>query len=256
MTTPTQAAYFERIRLAIIGQPRTQQKMIGPSELGTDCLHCLAAKLAGWEQIEDADAWLPFIGSAFHQYVEPAFDDSVNHWIIGDKLRELQRREPGRYLVEHRVMVGTVAGAEVWGTSDLFDTHTHCVVDHKLVGQSTLTKAKRAPSTVYRKQAHLYGRGYAMQGHKVERVAISFLPRNAISLNQAVWWEMDYDEQEAIDTLAHAGRVAAQLDAIAAISPEARDIWISGLDRAPGCWDCQRFQDFRPKARSLEELIG
>ena len=28
-------------------QPRERQPEIGPSELGNDCLHCLAAKLAG-----------------------------------------------------------------------------------------------------------------------------------------------------------------------------------------------------------------
>ena len=28
--------------------PRELQREIGPSELGTDCVHCLAAKLAGW----------------------------------------------------------------------------------------------------------------------------------------------------------------------------------------------------------------
>lgn len=34
----------------ITNQPRSLQKEIGPSELGTDCLHCLAARLAGWEK--------------------------------------------------------------------------------------------------------------------------------------------------------------------------------------------------------------
>lgn len=30
--------------------PRELQREIGPSELGTDCVHCLAAKLAGWPE--------------------------------------------------------------------------------------------------------------------------------------------------------------------------------------------------------------
>ena len=36
------------IEAHIANQPRNLQKEIGPSELGTDCLQCLAARLAGW----------------------------------------------------------------------------------------------------------------------------------------------------------------------------------------------------------------
>ena len=52
--------------------PRSLQKTIGPSELGTDCVHCLAAKLAGWKQIKGA-AWLPFIGTCVHEHFERLF---------------------------------------------------------------------------------------------------------------------------------------------------------------------------------------
>ena len=38
------------IETGIREQPREKQAEIGPSELGSDCLHCLAAKLAGWPQ--------------------------------------------------------------------------------------------------------------------------------------------------------------------------------------------------------------
>ena len=38
------------IETDIRDQPREKQAEIGPSELGSDCLHCLAAKLAGWPQ--------------------------------------------------------------------------------------------------------------------------------------------------------------------------------------------------------------
>ena len=36
------------IEADIQNAPRELQREIGPSELGTDCVHCLAAKLAGW----------------------------------------------------------------------------------------------------------------------------------------------------------------------------------------------------------------
>ena len=41
---------------AITNHPRTLQKQIGPSEVGTPCDHCLAAKLAGWEETRDGTA--------------------------------------------------------------------------------------------------------------------------------------------------------------------------------------------------------
>ena len=39
-----------RIEHRISTQPRELQRQIGPSELGTRCVHCLAAKLAGWPE--------------------------------------------------------------------------------------------------------------------------------------------------------------------------------------------------------------
>ena len=57
----------------VLNQPRGLQKEIGPSELGTDCLHCLAARLAGWERHQTV-AWLPFIGTCVHARFEQLFD--------------------------------------------------------------------------------------------------------------------------------------------------------------------------------------
>ena len=61
------------IEAHIANQPRSLQKEIGPSELGTDCLHCLAARLAGWEKRQSA-AWLPFIGTCVHERFEHLFN--------------------------------------------------------------------------------------------------------------------------------------------------------------------------------------
>ncbi|MCD0186681.1 hypothetical protein LPH37_09110 [Bifidobacterium longum subsp. longum] len=52
--------------------PRELQREIGPSELGTDCVHCLAAKLAGWPE-RRSPGWLPFIGTCVHAHFETMF---------------------------------------------------------------------------------------------------------------------------------------------------------------------------------------
>lgn len=53
------------IEADIANAPRELQREIGPSELGTDCVHCLAAKLAGWPE-RRSPGWLPFIGTCVH----------------------------------------------------------------------------------------------------------------------------------------------------------------------------------------------
>ena len=67
----------------ITNQPRSLQKEIGPSELGTDCLHCLAARLAGWEKRQSA-AWLPFIGTCVHERFEHLFNSRKDEFTVPD----------------------------------------------------------------------------------------------------------------------------------------------------------------------------
>jgi len=227
--------YRHVIEQAILNQPRSLQKRIGPSEIGTPCDHCLAAKLAGWEQTEQGVPWLPTVGTAVHAYLEEAF---IRH----ENLRGAQHNGGLRYLTERRVDVGEIDGETITGSTDLFDTVTGMVIDHKLVGTTTLNKARsKGPSDTYRVQAHLYGRGWVRAGFDVAHVAICFLPRNDVSLNTAVLWTEPYDEQIAIAALARAERLARSLKALAAISTEARDEWINNLPRADQCWDCARY---------------
>lgn len=61
----------------INNQPRSQQKLIGPSEIGTSCVRCLARKLAGVEKLPPQGIndvpWLPAIGTAVHTMLESFF---------------------------------------------------------------------------------------------------------------------------------------------------------------------------------------
>lgn len=242
---------------AIVNQPRSLQKRIGPSEIGTPCDHCLAAKLAGWQTAEGV-GWLPFIGTCVHAWLEELFVQREN---AANTVHTTGRR----FLAEQTVMVGHIGGEEIWGSTDLFDTATGTTVDWKVVGATRLRSAKAGPEPTYRVQAHLYGRGWINAGYRVEHVSIVYLPRNSINgWDDAVLWHEPYDEQVATTALDRANRIAANLAALAALGPDAVSAWIGGLPRAPRCHDCPRFPDgkhltppgHRPRGTDFADLLG
>lgn len=180
--------------------PRTLQKAIGPSELGTPCARKLAYKLAApartSRQQDPGRAWLPTIGVAVHGWLEKAlfaFNDAGG----------LER-----FLLEHRVVCGVVDEKPVYGTADVYDRISGTVVDWKIVGPTTLAKVRRSGlSDVYRSQVHLYGRGFAGAGYPVHHVAVCFLPRNG-GLYDTQWVTEPYDPAVADATLARANGIA------------------------------------------------
>jgi len=226
------------VESAITNQPRSLQKRIGPSELGTPCDHCLAAKLAGWPTGERGVAWLPFVGTAVHA----AFEEQITS-------HEARRNAPHttgtRWLTEQRVTVGQIGGQDITGSTDLFDTAAGATFDWKIVGESILRSARRnGPSPTYRAQAHLYGRGWVAAGHHVTTVAIWYLPRNDMrGFDGGHLWHEPYDEQVALAALDRANRIHTNLTALESISTQARDAWITALPRDPHCFDCARFPD-------------
>lgn len=233
MKNPVQAEIDAILEKAMIGEPRNMQQAIGPSEIGSDCEHCVAAKLAGWVQSEEA-AWLPWVGTAMHAYLEPIFEKHPD------------------YLTENRVSVTPWLS----GTSDLFHIPSGTNVDWKLVGATTLKSAKRGPTPTYRVQAHCYGLGYLRAGFEVNNVAIYYLPRNAISLSSGVFWSEPFDPLIALEAI---GRAERMMDKIASFTTtEERDAYVTSLPRGAHCWDCARYPD-APKASphtTLDSLLG
>ena len=224
------------IEHAINNHPRSLQRTIGPSEVGTPCDHCLAAKLAGWPEPERGIPWLPTIGTAVHAWIEEAF-------ITSENTRGAQHNGGLRYLTEARVLVGQIDGVDVWGSTDLLDLVIGVTVDWKIVGKSTRTKAKAGPSEVYRVQADLYAKGWNDAGYRVDHVAIAYLPRDAVSLDDAIWLTAPHDRSRAERALARASAMARNIKALATIGPDAVDAYVTALPRDPGCWDCARYPD-------------
>lgn len=155
--------------------PRSLQKMIGPSEIGIECERRLLRKLAQVEEPKRQPPWKPAVGTACHNQQEEWF----GHESYG-----------GRYLVEEKVFVGTIGGQPVTGSTDLFDTWTGGVIDHKFCGPTRIRKYRTGgPSQVYRCQAHIYGVGWAAMGYKVNYVMIAFVPRDGELSETAFWYE-------------------------------------------------------------------
>lgn len=198
-------AYLDIIADSIVNQPRSLQKRIGPSEMGVECERAILHKLNGDQEPRGGIPWKPTIGTAVHTYLEEAFE----------KASAPGQEQAGRWLTERRVTVGEIAGTTITGSTDLFDTWTGTVMDHKIIGKSTGKKYRaHGPSRQYYIQAMLYGKGWKAAGHNVKMVAICFLPREGELSGDTFIWTAPYDEQAALDAIARANGLAAVLAAV------------------------------------------
>lgn len=177
--TPTEHDLAEVIRDVVrdAGRlaPRSQQRAVGPSEVGQPCARRLAYRLMNEPQVNtSSDPWAAIVGTAVHAWLADAFTAA------NDRLGRI------RYLVEQRVEIRP----GLTGSCDLYDADTATVIDHKVVGESRMSEYKRnGPPSQYRAQAHLYGYGYARLGLPVREVALAFYPRGGMLAGLYVWSE-------------------------------------------------------------------
>lgn len=181
--------------------PRSQQKAIGPSEVGHPCPRRLASTLLQFPRINPEFDPLPaWLGTAGHAKFEEAVEydnaqiiEAAKRNAFGEnnpKATHVEGQEVGRWLSERRVTIRS----DLAGTCDLFDTWTGTVIDLKFPGESRMRKYKKeGPSPEYRIQAHAYGRGYRNEGFEVNRVGIWFIPRGGMLASSFVWSE-PYDD--------------------------------------------------------------
>lgn len=218
---------------ALNNQPRSQQKLIGPSEIGTSCVRCLARKLAGVEKIPPqgvADvAWLPAIGTAVHAMLEEFFD--------ADNKARLSKGEDARWLIEEKLVIGNIGEHEITGSCDLYDIETNTVIDHKVVGATKLnTIPKKGPGDQYRIQAHLYGLGWSLRGYEVNEVAVKFYPRNNPSLLAGYFWSEKYDENIALDALQRANEIYDSVGTSTDLNE-----YLKTLETSKECFSCSDY---------------
>lgn len=235
-STPDRPQLWPEIRTiietSIRNQPRSQQVEIGPSELGTDSLHTLAAKLAGWPQQNQQAGWLPYIGTSVHAQFEKLFP-TLNHTGF-DPGHEGQRFETEMKVTSGHLN-GLYGGYDIGGHIDLYDHRTATTADWKIVGSTTLRTVKaQGISQQYAVQASLYGIGLMNADLPIKRSAIYFLPRNGISLNDALPIEYEFDPQPGRWALARAQLLVNLMDVIEqADGADVRDAWISLLPESP-----------------------
>lgn len=178
--------YMAVIKNAINNHPRSLQTRIGPSEVAHPCSRRIGYKLAGTPEANHSDdtPWRPTVGTAVHMWNDDAFTQAnTGH-------------DDARWLTELRVCIGRIGGVDITGSLDLYDRATATIVDHKIVGPTSLKryKSKQDPGAQYRGQIHSYGKGaIESRGLPVDRVMIAFLP-SAGELRDAYLWSEAYDQ--------------------------------------------------------------
>lgn len=227
------------IEASITHAPRSQQTLIGPSEIGVECERCLTHKLAQTPSMREA-AWLPHVGTAMHELLERTF--------LQHEMTRIALGMPERFLPECRVNIGEIGGTPITGSTDLFDLHSGTVIDWKLVGTTTLRKVRaHGASLQYQRQAHSYGKGWEDAGYTVKSVLIYFLPRNAVSLSDAYPWQATYDRQVALDALTRANQIHDRIVGFGAPAAIAMTPEHTGDD-----FSCRSYPDYRAAVRPID----
>lgn len=187
------------IHVGSAGHGRSQQKRIGPSEVGTPCRRQLAYKLIEAPTVS---------GSGYNDPLPSAVGTGA-HAEFEEFARRYNQSLPSPALLpEFKVEVRP----GLTGTCDLFHMPSGTVVDWKFPGTSSHTKYKnRGPSPVYRTQAHLYGRGMIRAGFHVNQVAIAFLPRGG-ELKGLAFWTEPYSDQVVDEALDRIDNTLADID--------------------------------------------
>lgn len=171
---------------AAYNEPRTLQKTIGPSDLGTPCDRKIAYLLATTPPVNNrTDPWPATVGTAIHMWLEKTF------------------RALAGWSTERRLQIGEF----VSGTCDLY--HDGMVIDHKSAGPDVMRKVhKDGPPPEYVVQVQLYGYGYRLAGMPVSKVALAVYPRSGW-LSKMYTWVDDYDEDVALAALNRMYDIAA-----------------------------------------------
>lgn len=192
------ADVFDR---AMHDHPRSRQRAVGPSQLGTECTVAMLHALNGDREVEPPYAgWQATVGTATHDWVRGAFE------------AENQRLGRKRYVLEQRVTVGKYAGRTVSGTTDCFDLDRRELIDWKTASKSSMRRHRASVGNVHEVQRSAYGLGFDRLGLTPATVVNFYLPRDG-NLTDAFAQRAPYDPQPALQAIERAGRLQGELDA-------------------------------------------
>jgi hypothetical protein len=189
---------IEIVKWADRNSARSQQKTIGPSEIGDPCDRRIGYRIADVPEVNDGfDPWAAIVGTSIHSWLDEAFRARIR----------LSPDDAKTWLTETRL---PIAGF-IKGRSDLFNVDEACVIDHKGAGPSVMRKVKaQGPGPGYVVQVQLYGYGYRQMGYEVKKVALAFYPR-AGWLRDVYVWTDDYKEEVALGALERLSQIAQKV---------------------------------------------
>jgi len=221
---------------------RSDQRYLGPSELGEECSRQVVGKMANMDHTAHTnhvtDGWASIVGTAIHAHLEEAYT-----W---DNHRLAAQGNPVRWLTELRVTPDPGDDSHP-GTADLYDTYTRSLVDHKCLGDSSRQKLiAKGPKRVYYVQLLLYRRGYQNLGLPVDKIVLVAWPRTKSSLDELYVWE--HTPTQADEDLVD--QVLAQTSERQALAGLVRDGFLNFMDITPAPSDdsCMFCPFYRPQA--------
>lgn len=190
---------MDMVKWAEQQNPRSQQIMIGPSEIGTLCNRRIGYRLAEVPPCNtDFDPWASIVGTAIHSWL----DDAVNDW--------MKAHDSSAWSTETRLLIDSF----VEGHADLYSHDHKTVVDWKTVGPDVMKKIKRdGPPLGYQIQTHVYGYGFEQEGHQVDKVCLVFLPRAGWLKDMFIWCS-DYNREIAEVAMSRIQLIAQQILAL------------------------------------------
>lgn len=227
------ASIFERHQN---GQARSQQRAIGPSEVGHPCERHLGYKLAGIPpSTVEGLKWAALLGTWCHGGAERAVHE------------ENERLGRERYLVERRAQISDaiVDG----GNTDVFDLEAMEVIDWKFPGEASSAKSAKEAPQEYVVQGMLYGLGWHRMGYTPRTVRIFFLPRWSNKISDAHEWAAEWSEKVALDALSRLANVkAASLMITSGLA-----YWTELQADTTKCMFCPWLRRRRPDERQADE---
>ncbi|WP_159944063.1 MULTISPECIES: PD-(D/E)XK nuclease family protein [unclassified Nocardiopsis] len=187
--------------------PRSLQRTVGPSGLGTDCDRQLAHALAGTPPVNHtADPWAAIVGTAVHAWLAQLFTA-----LDGGS---------GRYLIEHAM---TYRG--ITGTLDLYDRRRRMLIDWKTLKLDRLKHIRQnGPPPSHVIQTQVYAAGLTEAGEDPARVAIVYLPVDG-RLSDLYVWATDVVPEVAEGAVARAQALAQVAPAEATPTPSRLCPW-------------------------------
>lgn len=249
MTLELWNEYRQQIEHSITHAPRSLQRTIGPSELGTPCLRCLTLKLIGIpKQPENKPAMYTFVGTCVHEHMERLFSSL----------------DPERYKTELKVTVAELPSAQsreieeftttVKGSIDIFDKKANATIDWKISSSDRIKNIKlHGLPQEYLVQASLYGIGICDPvGYSDIPVNncmyplfsyVYFLPRNGQSLDSALPVKWSYTEEPGLWALARAKQILYIFNTIQLTEGQkTAQAWANSMPalgaESGECWDC------------------